>query len=271
MFDHVLTPADIARRVQLQRLQHSSRTTEHLPHFRVRAWRWHHLGVVRDLSRLERGLSNRSGAMCIESPAAVDTRRQALDALRYILDDNWKLHNFVERALFVPWMSNRKPIDPSLRQHIRLVAAERERLQKEAGGLANQVAKWVNAEPVGCKRELSGITEQVRKLRENATRLFAASEAVFVPRVVDTYSAKEQGKFNDKVLKSITGRQARISLVIFGDAVQQDEPVVATKSDSKDFENDIPAPIRKLAMPYWRNKFVGQRAKFIAGEDSSNR
>lgn len=226
---------------------------------------------MRDLSRLERGLSARSGSLCLAGPGAMRTRKQVLDALRYILDDNWALHNFVEQSLFIPWARGKKPVEPVLGRHVRLVAEERERLQMEANVLTNAVEKWVDVGRARCRGELGGIKERVRRLRENAATLFAASEAVFVPRVVNMFDEKEQVQFNNSVLKNITGRQARISLVIFGDAVQQDDPVVATRTDRDDFENDIPAPIRKLAMPYWKNKFVGQRTRFIAGQGSPKR
>lgn len=268
MLDQLISPTDIARRTQLRNLERTNQTSDFLPRFRVRAWRWHHLGIVRDLSRLERGLS-RAPTLCSVGHAGKTTRAQVLDALNYILEDNWKLHNFVERSLFVPWLSGKKPADPALRRHIQLVAEERDRLRKDAQGLTKAVHKWVHAEPAHCTRELGSLTGRVRKLRENAARLFGASEAVFVPRVVSVFDDKEQGTFNRTVLKNITGRQARISLIIFGDAVQQSDPIVATETDAADFENDIPAPIRRLAMPYWRSKFIGQRIKFITGEEYS--
>lgn len=209
--------------------------------------------------------------MCVAGRAGKGTREQVLDALNYILEDNWKLHNFVERSLFVPWLSRKMPLGPTLQRHIKLVAEERELLQQDAKRLTTAVQRWVQANPTRCKRELRGITDQVRKLRENAVTLFGASEAVFVPRVVSLFESKEQGKFNDSVLKRISGRQARISLVIFEDAVQRRDPIVATQTDRDDFENDIPAPIRRLAMPYWRNKFIGQRTRFITDEKTPKR
>lgn len=118
---------------------------------------------------------------------ATRTRKQVLDALKYILDDNWALHNlkFVEQALFIPWAGGRKPVETGLKRHVRPVAEERESLRKEANVLTKAVEGWVltkavegwvDVEPVRCRRELVCIKERVRRLRENAATLFEASE-----------------------------------------------------------------------------------------------
>lgn len=185
-----------------------------------------------------------------------------LDALQYIIDDNWRLHNHVETSLFVPWL-RAGTTHHAFTRHAQLVQDERTRLEVEADAVLDVVRAWVDVRPKACRSGLGRVRERVKRLREDAGVLFEASEAVFVPRVVEAFSEKEQRRFNDRVLGSISGREARVSLVVFADAVRQDEFVVASRRDLVAFESDIPAPIRKFAMPFWRRKFVGRRNRFL--------
>lgn len=266
---------DLAIRAQLHKLRqlsHSSGSESSndvsSTRFRVHGWRWHHLGIVRDLARLHKQGTNRKLQMCdVRNPRAQQSRRQFLDALRYIIDDNWALHNFVEGNVMLPWIDRRERNGVTEQRHA-IIETERQRLETDSKALANRVDQWVVGRPRTCEREADAILMNVERLRRNAALLFEASEAVLVPQVMRLFSEKEQLKFNSTVLKKITGRQARISLVIFRDAVDQTEPVVAKKADAEDFENSVPGPIRRLAVPYWRSKFVDERIRFITEGDS---
>lgn len=254
------TPSELARRSELRQL--SAESTPPPSSFRVRAWRWHHLGVVRDLSRVEETIHRRKTALC----SAGASRRPLLDALKYIVNDNWAVHNDVERSLFLPWLNARAGHDGQLARRVRLVEAERERLMDEAQGLLKGVERWLEIGPEACVRDVGGIRDRVKRLRDNAGVLFRASEAVLVPRVVELFTEREQKAFNQDALRRITAKQVRISLVVFGDAVKQQKPVVATKRDREEFESDIPLAIRKWALPYWRNKFVAHKIRFLTGK-----
>eukprot|EP00177_Eucheuma_denticulatum_P004022 GFKZ01007267.1.p1 GENE.GFKZ01007267.1~~GFKZ01007267.1.p1 ORF type:complete len:270 (+),score=46.11 GFKZ01007267.1:253-1062(+) len=261
----VPTPTDFARRAQLK--QWASKLRVPPERFRVRAWRWHHLGVVRDLKRVEDTLERRGRGMCEEGVG----RNQVLDVLEYIVRDNWGLHNVVEKSLFLPWLREGVkggPGEGRVEMRVRMVGEEREKLMGEAAGLLTEVERWVGmAAGTKCKRDVVGIQGKIGRLRERAGVLFRASEAMFVPEVVATFSESEQRRFNEQVLKRITGRQARVSLVVFRDAVKQTAPVVASKKDEREFERDIPAAIRKWALPFWRRRFVAHKIRFITGED----
>lgn len=261
----VPSPTDFARRAQLK--QWASKVSAPPERFRVRAWRWHHLGVVRDLKRVEDTLERKGRGMCEDRVR----RNQVFDVLEYIVKDNWELHNMVERGLFLPWLTTGVKGgqgEGRVKVGVQMVGEEREKLMGEAAGLLTEVQKWVGmAAGARCKREVVGIRGKVGRLRERAGVLFRASEAMFVPEVVATFSEAEQRQFNEQVLKRITGRQARVSLVVFRDAVRQTAPVVASRKDESDFRRDIPAAIRKWALPYWRRRFVAHKIRFIAGED----
>lgn len=253
------TPLDLKHKIHLHQLA----VNAHPPpsNFRVRAWRWHHLGVERDLSRVEATLRARKTALCVPGGARVSL----LDVLTYVIDDNWKLHNHVEKTLFIPWIMRHAGNDPILKRNTLILEKERQRLMKDTHLIMKQVEQWVNQteSQSQCTNNVLLIANNLRKLRQDSTLLFRASENLFIPKVVQTFSQKQQNKFNDNVLKSITGRQARVSLVVFRDAVRQEPPVVATTRDEQDFYTDIPAPIRKWGVPFWRGKFVRHKTRFL--------
>lgn len=146
---------------------------------------------------------------------------------------------------------------------VAAVSAERSRLADESLRLEKRVESWVDVSDDSCERELLSIVANIISLRRKASQLFQASEAFFIPRVRRNFSEKEQLKFNSKVLRNITGKQARISLVVFRDAVDSNEPRVASEQDFKDFESEIPSAIRRFALPHWRRKFVDHKIRFL--------
>lgn len=250
--------------------------------FRVHGWRWHHLGIIRDLTRLHMRGTHRASALCDASgrPEIAAAQRAAFQkALLYILRDNWGLHNSVEERFFLPWVQKAAaaavtaaakdvaatPGQGDVTASVRVISGERARLARESDHLARMVDKWAKTDSLPtCRRDLRQILGIITKLRKDATRLFDVSEAVLIPRVLQSFTEKEQLQFNHSVLNCISGKEARVSLVIFRDAVDRSHAVVASPTDWTDFQASVPAPIRNLALPYWRNKFVRDKAKFLA-------
>lgn len=271
MLDSIFSATqDVASRAQLHKLLRLA-SNEDIPpkasRFRVHGWRWHHLGVVRDLTRLHETAVARSSHLCdVSNPQSRVSRQQLLEFLKYIVHDNWQLHNHVEKTLFLPWIRTRDD-DVLHARRTAIVAHERERLSSNSALLKRHVHKWVHCSPTQCDKELHVILSRIDRLKYNAASLFKASEAVFIPRVMALFSDEEQLRFNSTVLKNISGRQARTSLVIFHDAIQQSDPIIADGDDRTDFENAVPAAVRKLALPYWRGKFVHRKARFLTDPD----
>lgn len=186
-------------------------------------------------------------------------------AVQYIVRDNWALHNDVEHSLFLPWISDREPLEVR-RDYVDVVHRERQRLELHAQALEMRVSNWstFNYDHVHhCESELQNIITAIQRLRRNASTLFKASEQLFVPRVKHLFSESEQLQFNSQVLKHISGKQARMSLVMFRDGVDMSEPIVALRDDLNNFERDVPAPIRRVGVPFWRSRFVGEKTRFL--------
>lgn len=249
--------------------------------FVVHGWRWHHLGIVRDLRRLSASIQKRQTQLCPASahqgPSKITPTSTARlqwvalkDMLDHILDDNWRLHDYVEEALFFPWLAKRLDSEhPRLYQpflkDVALIASQRELLTRDAKALARSVSVTVNdglekivRDGASCGRTVHAIRSKLDRLSKNADTLFEASEAAMIPRVIEAFSRAEQLRFNDKVISNLSGRQARISLVVFKHAVH-DSP-----HDALHFQNGVPAPIRKIALPYWFKKFVAHKIRFVA-------
>lgn len=320
-----------------------ARASRKATRFRVYGWRWHHLGIVRDLRRLHAQAEARSRLLCSTADAAAaQAQRAALRAaLAYILDDNWRLHNTVEQRLFVPWLLRRAAVSGgggggdgrALRRDVAAIAAERTRLVGEATALAVVVDRWVRDDPNpypasnpflgarfsfrrpagesraardnnhptnnnnnnknnnntnnniiiktpggtpvpptyrACKRELNDIQNRISHLAASAQVLFNASEAALIPRVRALFSEVDQLRFNHAVIRSISPEDARKSLVMFRDAVDRSAPVLASRADWADFHASVPIPIRKIALPYWRHKFVSHKTTFLTNYQSQS-
>ncbi|KAI0562664.1 hypothetical protein FGB62_55g130 [Gracilaria domingensis] len=157
---------------------------------------------------------------------------------------------------------------------VNIISNERRRLQRHAQQLNDRVTRWSDTNEYNgsrqhqkaCESELENIVHSLRRLRRNATLLFDASEQILVPTVKLSFSEQEQLRFNSTVLKNISGKQARISLVVFTDAVDLKQPVVADSEDAQNFERDVPGAIRRLGVPFWRKRFVGDRIRFLTEE-----
>lgn len=241
--------------------------------FVVYGWRWHHLGVVRDLRRLSTSIKKRQAQLCPATftltPAARLQWSALKDMLDHILQDNWGLHDHVEQSLFFPWIEKRLSSDyPQIHQlflkDAALIASQRALLAQDAKALAQLVSVIVTEKfektaqsGTACARIVHSVRSKVDRLSEDADNLFAISEATMIPRVVDIFSRAEQLRFNDKVISNISGKQARISLVIFKHAIH-DSP-----QDAINFQRGVPAAIRKLALPYWFKKFVAHKIRFV--------
>lgn len=248
--------------------------------FFVYGWRWHHLGIVRDLRRLSTSIEKRQAQLCPASSSRGSTSFALTssahsqwialkDMFDHILHDNWELHDHVEEVFFFPWIEKRLRSEyPHLHlpflKDVALIGTQRALLAQDAKALAQLVSATVtdqfgeNIKSGGaCARSLHSIRSKVDRLSKETRTLFAASEAAMIPRVTDTFSRAEQLRFNDKVISNISGKQARISLVIFKHAIH-DSP-----RDALHFRRGVPAPIRKLALPYWFKKFVAHKVRFV--------
>lgn len=252
--------AQTLRRAQLRFLgrDRSRGTGEGAPQsaFRIQAWRWHHLAVSRDLRRLERAGNQRAPLLCSSRTERVGF----LAALEYILRDNWDVHDIVEAGLFIPFVLQKA--SRSVVRDAGVVAMERARLVKERAVVRERVERWVDVEPARCIGELAGIADDVRRLKRSADVLFAAAERAFVPCVRTLFSEQEQKRFNDSVLKTLSGRQLRVSLVVFQDAIGKGWESAATEEDRVAFGRDVPGHVRML-VPFWKRKFVQKQVKFL--------
>lgn len=248
--------------------------------FVVYGWRWHHLGIVRDLRRLSTSIEKRQAQLCPASSSHGPTtftltssaRSQWIalkDMFDHILHDNWGLHDHVEEELFFPWIEKRlSSTYPHLHlpflKDVALIGTQRALLAQDAKALARLVSATVidqfgknTKSSSACDRSLHSIRSKVDRLSEEAENLFTISEDAMIPRVTDTFSRAEQLRFNDKVISNISGKQARISLVIFEHAIHDSPP------DALHFRKGVPGPIRKLALPYWFKKFVAHKIRFV--------
>lgn len=289
MLDSIRTAAnDVTSRLQMLRLHrlagHANASQSRSTRFRVHGWRWHHLGIVRDLTRLQHAGRAHAPKLCrTASPAggsgssggdeaaARALRDDMYNALMYILRDNWDVHDRVERHLFLPWVSvatstaSPSRVDAAADQ-VALVSARRAQLARDADTLARCMDAWrtSSAGEARCQRDLRALLGDVRALRGHAHALFGASEAALIPHVLRHYSEREQLAFNKRVLRHISAREARISLVIFRDAVDRSHPVLATAQDLRDFQTSVPSAIRNIALPFWRSKFVKHKVRFLS-------
>lgn len=271
--------------------------------FRVHGWRWHHLGIVRDLKRLQAQGELRCHALCDSGDTSRSRalREDMRAALQYILNNNWRLHNTVEQRLFVPWVKQgasglrARNENRALRRDIAVIETERMRLTGDAHALAIAVDRWVGdideegtpetitlpttstispprpgrssrqTNSNACRRDLNTILRRIDRLTRSAQLLFDSSEAVLIPHVKAAFSEADQLRFNHQVIRNISAEDARISLVIFRDAIDRTPPVIASRADWSDFHTSVPIAIRKFALPYWRSKFVESRTTFLSG------
>lgn len=276
----IQTAKDLYHFLRLQALQHqakskSVKSTSNLnethsnlsSRFRVHGWRWHHLGIERDFLRLSTRAKQKQHNLCNPSFPTTSSRNREhfVHFLQYIINDNWSLHDYVQQSVFFPWLQHRDQ-SATVRNHLSVIDTERQRLATEANALVKRTEKWARSTDNGysCRKERDSILTTMDRLRTSATLLFKTSEAVVIPRVLMFYTDKEQLRFNSTVLKHISGEQARISLVIFRDAVERsNKPVVAEKEDLEDFLHAVPKPIRVLGLPYWRKKFTNDKLSFV--------
>ena len=276
----IQTVKDLYHSFRLQALQHQAKSespkassnlnathTTLSSRFRVHGWRWHHLGIERDFLRLQTSAKQKQHNLCNPSFPTTSSRDREhfFRFLQYIIHDNWSLHDYVQQSVFFPWLQQRDT-SATIRNHLSLIDTERQRLATDANELVKRTKKWAISTDNGysCRKERDHILTKMDRLRTSAALLFKASEAVVIPRVLMLYTDKEQLGFNSTVLKHISGEQARISLVIFRDAVERNnKPVVAEKEDLDDFLHAVPKPIRVLGLPYWRKKFTHDKLSFV--------
>lgn len=235
--------------------------------FMVHGWRWHHLAILRDLTRLQTTATAKSKKLC--APAAHnDHRKHFQTTWRYILHDNWRLHNSVERTLFLPWvLAHARPNDIALTSAARAISTERDRLVRRTDCLSARVDDWVTVRTTAdCRAGLTDVLAGMSAVQHAAERLFVASEAVLIPAVLATFDERQQARFNQRVLGRISGTQARTSLVFFADALDRSRFVVATPQDCIDFRHAVPAPVRRLALPFWRSKLVADKIRFLVDD-----
>lgn len=244
--------------------------------FQIHAWRWHHLGIVHDLKRFQIASRKHSSILlCPPSSSSSTTNMQRLHhvtddqrriqaALRYILVDNWGVHNIVEETLLYPWLQT-PPSSSSFTTITPLqlpssIISERTRLRTQAESISTQFQKC-------CKthNDVTMLLDNVDTLTVNAERLFEASEALIMSHVAQYYSAKEQKIFNDRVLSNLSNRQMRVAAVAFRDAVDVRNRK-ATNLDRRNFQSTLPSIVRGVAIPYWKSKFVKREIAFLEGE-----
>lgn len=219
--------------------------------FHVHGWRWHHLGVVQDLRQI--AFAAQAPALCAAGGGPL--RKELAGAFEHVLDDNWGVHDDVEDKLFFPWVRSRaggtrKIALAALTARRRAGARRREDLRRDLAAFGR--CKGGSTCTVHANRAASGVTA----LADEAAALFAAEEKLLVPLVTKLFSRQEQATFNKEVIRSLSSRQARVSLVVFRDAVQ------SSPKERSEFEREVPAPVRVL-VPYWRRKFAHIRNTFF--------
>lgn len=250
--------------------------------FQIHAWRWHHLGIVHDLKRFQTA-SRKQSSILLCPPSSTssslttstsssssstsggrhrlsDEHRRIQAALRYILVDNWGVHDIVEDTLLFPWLQSPPSLTITPLNLPRSITSERLRLRKQADLLSSQFSQCCQSES-----DVARLLGSVDKLAVNAERLFEASEALVMSHVAQHYPKREQKKFNDSVLSRLSSRQVRVAAVSFRDAVDQRNRK-ATDLDRRNFQGTLPSIVRGVAIPYWKNKFVKHELAFLEGE-----
>lgn len=236
--------------------------------FLVTGWRWHHLGISRDLQRARTQLLRRGPSLCKASPLE---RQTVLSALDHIFESNWDIHDATETRLLLPWATTRG--DRRISSVAALISREAARLRKRRSALRTHTVRWAsedygngvkNQANIGrCIRETEVLAREFEALRRAANTLFTAAEETFIPLIRTKFSVREQKKFNDRVLASLSSRETRVVLVVFFDALFGTKPSVAKPQDVRDFETSVPAPLRGIAVPLWRRRLIGERANFL--------
>lgn len=232
--------------------------------FHIHAWRWHHLGIVRDLGRLQKQANKQSYKLCptANSNPSIKKRIELYTALMYILKDNWKIHDKVEQTLLFPWLLKKSDESKTTLKSQSIISTESKKLNSFSDQLSLFVDRWARNTQLdnqACMLQLYYIERQLDHLRSGASNLFQLSENMVMPQVLMYASDSDQKSFNDSVLARLSGREVRVAAVGFKDAVEH----CGNGQDKLNFGNNVPSIVRKVAIPYWRKKLVRRRDSFL--------
>ena len=229
--------------------------------YRIHGWRWHHMSVLRDLTLVRGALSGTR--VCAPGGAGARARRDVSRAYAHVLDDNFEVHDAVETRLLFPWVRER--CGPARRLALGLLAGRRRALVERRERLRDDIARLAGATPRCCEMRAARAAADVELVRRAAATYFEVAERVVVPAVRTGYSVAEQSAFNRRVLKMLSPLQAQIVLVVFSDTLY-DRNGGASEQDRKDFERQVPAPVRAL-VPLWRSSLLAFRSAVLNGKN----
>lgn len=265
-----------------------SLSLELLENFHVHPWRWHHRSLVSDLRRLERWLTcpqevrqrcrarDRKEVILTFTKNGASRDEAILQSYRFVMEENWRIHNFVEETIFFPWLFGKFPeASGTLRafdeRRNSLKDRQRKVLEQLEDSLVNkkvpdegETDEWrlgrrLFREPnFLCLRKSHRAGAMLRSLSADLDRLFHDEEMYVVPLVATRVSAHEQSELNDRVLNSLDGGDARTSLVIFHEWVKHSND----ETEWKLFRRLIPPPLR-LLIPHFRARFYSTRSGLL--------
>ena len=219
--------------------------------YRIHGWRWHHLSILRDLDHVNQLLH--SPSVCAAGAQGARARQQVSRVYAHVLDDNWEVHDEVERRLLYPWVSARA--GGARQVALTVLGGRRRALGARRERLRDAVVQLGNGQ---CEVRRARAAADAAALRRAARAVFGAAERVVVPAVRALFSADEQRAFNRRVIRTLSPLQSQLMLVVFNDTMYAHRNAVATDDDRRNFESQVPRPIRAL-VPLWRKTFLAFR------------
>lgn len=233
--------------------------TPALAPYRIHGWRWHHISLLRDLGLVNEALTE--GRMCSPGDSGLESRREVLRAYSHILDENWEIHDRVESTLLYPWINKHSDVGIGRRLLLNILDRKRKILLSKREKLRDSLVKLSLGERK-CTPMVHNISSDALGLRSEAAETFLLAERLVIPTVRKLFSEDEQRSFNRTVLRNLSPMQAQISLVVFRDSLYDIPHGGATDKDRRDFEAQVPSPIRAL-IPLWRKSLLSFRSQIL--------
>eukprot|EP00904_Undaria_pinnatifida_P011078 jgi/Undpi1/70/HiC_scaffold_1.g00070.m1 len=194
--------------------------------FLINGWRWHSRSVLRDVARFRQ-----AALFAVEASAGPDgggkdghaAVQRVSKCYGYMWTFSFKKLHKTETALFFPWLREFFPKDVAA----PLVEFDRERevlirIGTKIGQLVDE-AQTASSAKRSPRTALLRCADLAEELEVKAARLARAQEAVIVPSTAAYIEAKQQWKFNDKVIYSLGLVNAQLFLVSMHDALKPDK------------------------------------------------
>jgi len=220
--------------------------------FLINGWRWHARSVLRDLGRFQTLVENEAEQVAQET---ITKRKifgsRLVQAHSFLWGFNWAALEKIESTLFFPWLRTSLPRSV----HRTLATFERERRSILQLGEDLRVA-CVDISQTGNTQSLEIASTLTMEINSRTRDLMNMQEGLVMPYVSAYVPAKEQKKFNNKVIKSLGIVNSQIHLVSMADAVAN------SAEEKAKFKKQIPS-VAQAMIPVWRSRLYNPKAKYL--------